>query len=342
MSTRQAFVSVVLLVALAAAVSLLASALSVAVLGPAPAQAAPVTVNTSAAQARVASGEAASAEAAVASAGDPDFSAYWHDGKAEIDGYRLTVNRYGEPREGTAVAIYVTEPFSESKRVKVNDPTQDPKDTFDVLKLNLVRDFQTGIYDYNTMVSVFARSSDFAPVKITFTSAEWCGHVYEELLFGSSGITGHYYSYFEDESGPRRLENAKNGVVEDNLFILLRGLRGDFVQSGKTRKVKLLPSVYYGRLSHKPLEWEDADISRRPGVEKVEVPAGKFDAIVYEIKTSSGRAGTFFVEKAYPHRILRWEMPPDVSGELTGSARLEYWKLNKKGDESYLKEIGLE
>ena len=332
MSVRHTFVSVVILVALATAVSLLAEALSVAVLGPAPAQAAPVTVNASAAQAR----------AAVASAGEPDFSAYWHDGKAEIDGYRLTVNRYGEPREGTAVAIYVTEPFSESKRVKVNDPAQDPKDTFDVLKLNLVRDFQTGIYDYNTMVSVFLRSGDFTPVKITFSSAEWCGHVYEELLFGTSGITGHYYSYFEDESGPRRLENAKNGVVEDNLFILLRGLRGDFIGPGKTRKVKLLPSVYYGRLSHKPLEWEDADISRRSGVEKVEVPAGKFDAIVYEIKTSSGRAGKFFVEKAYPHRILRWEMPPDVSGELTGSTRLEYWKLNKKGDESYLKEIGLE
>ena len=74
--------------------------------------------------------------AARASASEPDFGAYWHDGKAEIDGYRLTMDRYGEPRQGTAVAIYVTEPFSESRRVKVNDPAQNPKDTFDVLKLN--------------------------------------------------------------------------------------------------------------------------------------------------------------------------------------------------------------
>ncbi len=46
------------------------------------------------------------------SAKDP-FSPHCHDGKAELDGYRLKVSRYGEQREGTAVMIFVTEPFSE-------------------------------------------------------------------------------------------------------------------------------------------------------------------------------------------------------------------------------------
>ena len=68
--------------------------------------------------------------------------------------------------------IFVTEPFSDSKRVKVDDPRRDPPDTFEVLKLNLVRDFQTGIYDYNTMTSVIVRSDDFEPVKVTFSSDE--------------------------------------------------------------------------------------------------------------------------------------------------------------------------
>ena len=107
-------------------------------------------------------------------AADPDFGRYWHDGRAELDGYRLTLTRYGQTRRGQCVMIYVTEPFSESLRVKVEDPSARPSDTFDALKLNLVRDFQTGIYDYNTMVSVFVRSADFSPAKITFTSAEWC------------------------------------------------------------------------------------------------------------------------------------------------------------------------
>src|SRR5688572_26609928 len=105
------------------------------------------------------------------------FDSHWHDGKAELDGYRLTVSRYGQERTGTAVMIFVTEPFSTSKHVKVDNPRANPADTFDALKLNLVRDFQTGIYDYNTMVSVFVRSDTFAPVKVSFSSAEWCGHV---------------------------------------------------------------------------------------------------------------------------------------------------------------------
>jgi len=75
--------------------------------------------------------------------------------------------------------------------------------------------------------------------------------------------------------------------------------------------------------------------------------------------------GVFLVESAYPHRIVRWEWKqaarqkvssgrssvrsPDVTirpegndaGELTGSARLEYWKLHGVGDERHLAKVGL-
>ena len=38
------------------------------------------------------------------------------------------------------------------------DPGKHPAtDVYPVLKLNVVRDFQTGIYNYNTLTSVFAR-----------------------------------------------------------------------------------------------------------------------------------------------------------------------------------------
>src|SRR5439155_6663326 len=47
-----------------------------------------------------------------------EFWSYWGDGKAELDGYALVEPRYGEPRDGTAVLIYVTEDFSDSARVK--------------------------------------------------------------------------------------------------------------------------------------------------------------------------------------------------------------------------------
>ena len=273
---------------------------------------------------------------------EPDFDSYWHDGKAELDGYRLQVSRYGEPREGRAVLIYVTEPFSESKRVKVDDPSKNPSDVTDVLKLNAVRDFQTGIYDYNTMVSTFVRSKDFSPVKVSFSSAEWCGHVHQELLFSPNKITGQYFSYFEGETGPRNLEHKANGVIEDNLLIQLRGLRGDFLKPGEKKSFPFLPSVYHGRLAHKPLAWTTAEIERSAEAQTIGVPAGQFTISSYVVKIADGRTGKFLIERAYPHRVVRWELSPDISAEMTGSARLEYWRLHKNGDESHLKALGIQ
>lgn len=278
---------------------------------------------------------------AVAPTASADFSTWWQDGKAELDGYKLQVSRYGQTRQGHAVMIYVTEPFSETKRVKVNDHRKNPDDTFEALKLNLVRDFQTGIYDYNTMVSTFVRSSNFDPVKVTFTSAEWCGHVYQELAFDRGAVRGSYYSYFEDESGDFVLDRPKGGVAEDNLFIMLRGLRGDYLAPGGTKKVDYLPGVFFARLSHRPLEWTRATISRANENRSVTVPAGTFDAMVYTVDIDGGRRGEFYVESAYPHRIVKWSLAPDLEGELAGTKRLAYWSLNGEGQESYLKEIGL-
>jgi hypothetical protein len=277
----------------------------------------------------------------VVTATGSDFSNHWNDGKAELDGYKLEVSRYGQTRSGYAVMIYVTEPFSESKRVKVDDQRRSPDDTFEALKLNLVRDFQTGIYDYNTMVSTFVRASDFAPVKVTFTSAEWCGHVYEELLFDRGKVRGQYFSYFEDESGAFDLGHPTGGVSEDNLFILLRGLRGEYLAPGKSRSVDYLPGVFHSRVSHQPLEWTKARISRSQDTRTVTVPAGEYETTVYTIDIDGGRSGIFHVEAAYPHRIVKWSLTPDSKGELTGSKRLAYWRLNGEGEESRLKDIGL-
>ncbi len=285
--------------------------------------------------------------------GDTAFESFWHDGKAELSGYRYTVTRYGQTRRGQCVAIYVTEPFSESKRVKVDDPAKNPADTFDALKLNLVRDFQTGIYDYNTMVSTFVRSANFEPVKVSFSSAEWCGHVYEELVFHPEGVSGRVLSYFENESAAGDIEHPKGGVAEDNLLILLRGLRGDYLKPGGRRRVPFLASAFHRRLTHAPLRWSSAEIERLPGALVVAVPAGKFAAGVYIVRTAEGREGRFWIERSYPHRVIQWEwkrpraaasrwaVDGNDSGKLAGSARLEYWKLNQSGGESYLNMLGL-
>ena len=276
-----------------------------------------------------------------------DFSAHWHDGYAELNGYRWEGARYGESRSGQAVMVFVTEPFSETKRVKVNDHSRNPDDTVDVLKLNLVRDFQTGIYDYNTMVSVFVRTSDFSPVKTTFTSAEWCGHVYGEQRFGEKELREQYFSYFEDETGDRTLEWKPGGVTEDHLFIQLRGLRGDFLAPGERKSFPLLPGMFFRRLAHRVLAWTTVDIARLDELQRVTVPAGTFETITY-VLTADDRRAQFDIESAYPHRIVKWSWsslsaagPSGETGELTGTARLKYWRLNDNGHESYLEELGL-
>ena len=78
---------------------------------------------------------------------------HWSDNKAELAGYKLETPRYGEQRTGHAVAIFVTETLAHDSRVKTNKP-QDGSH-YPVMKLNLTKDFQTGIYDYNTMLSAF-------------------------------------------------------------------------------------------------------------------------------------------------------------------------------------------
>ncbi len=248
-----------------------------------------------------------------------DFANHWRDGKAELDGYRWSVTRYGQVRDGQAVMIFVTEPFSDAKRVKADDPSKNPADTFEVLKLNLARDFQTGIYDYNTMTSIFARSDDFQPVKVSFTSGEWCGHVYEELIVDPDKIDQRLFSYFENESTTRKLAGKRDGVVGDNLFILLRGLQGSYLRPGEKRTVPFLPGAFARRLQHRSLDWTTAEIQRLAETQVVEVPAGTFTANVYVVRTD-GREGRFFIEDEAPHRIVRWRWHATAGGRRAQEA----------------------
>ncbi|HVP38196.1 MAG TPA: hypothetical protein VMS93_03325 [Candidatus Saccharimonadales bacterium] len=291
--------------------------------------------------------------AAAPGAADPPFDAVWRDGRAELDGYRLTVQRYGHPRSGRAVLIYVTEPFSAAKHVKLDDPSRAPGDVLDVLKLNLVRHFQTGIYDYHTMISLFVRAADFAPVKEAFSGSEWCGQVYDEMQFGTREVTDRFSSYFEGESGATRLGLPGGGLAEDDLFILLRGLRGPFLGPGARRSVAFLPSPFYARLTHARPAWGTAEIERLAAPQTVRVPAGGFRAWLYVVRVPGQREGRFWVEAGAPHRILGWAWEParggpprrllggTDAGELTGSARLPYWNLHDPGGEQYLRQLGL-
>src|SRR5262245_47933646 len=112
----------------------------------------------------------------------------WGDGRAELSGYRVTTSRYGEPREGRVVLIYVTEPHDARTWVKDDHGDVPEADRVQVLKLNQMLTFRTGIYPYAVMTSVFSPVDGmfperFEPVKITFAAQEWCGSVYQKVEF---------------------------------------------------------------------------------------------------------------------------------------------------------------
>ncbi len=267
----------------------------------------------------------------------PDgFWERWGDGKAEIDGYRLTTPRYGQLRRGEAVQIWVTETFTGAQRVKSDGGHPDE---YPVLKLNDVRHFQTGIYDYHVMGQGFSRIDGRQPlgqpVKVTLGVQEWCGQIYEEWL----GFPGHYLrarrSYFDGESADDRHDVPAGGILADQAALVARGLVGTV-----DGVVPWVSSLLDQRLLHREPAWTTATIHRDPAVD-ITVPAGAFRAIPVRFDVAEGTGYTFWVEEAEPHRIVRWERPDGELAELTGSIRTPYWSQNGEGLEKLRADLGL-
>ena len=271
------------------------------------------------------------------------FWTHWGDGRAELSGYRLRQPRYGSARPGTAVLIYVTEDFSDSLRVKADPGKHPAADVYPVMKLNAVRDFQTGIYDYNVMTSVFARVAAGWPVaKVSFSSQEWCGHVWHQLVPRGNAVSGLSHSYFDGEAdGSEKLALPAGGVMEDALPILVRGGAGELLPRGGSRDVPFLPSLLHARLQHKPLAWGRAAIRLAAEPSVVEVPAGRFDVWTWTVTPAGAPTTTYQVEVAPPHRLIRWSADDGEVAEMLGSDRLAYWKLNGPDGQEHLKKLGL-
>jgi hypothetical protein len=278
-----------------------------------------------------------------APAGAQDFWTHWGDGKGELAGYRLTQPRYGTARGGTAVLVYVTEDFSDTLRVKADPGRHPAKDVYPVMKLNALRAFRTGIYDYSVMTSTFLRVAPGWPVaKVSFSSQDWCGHVWHQLLPRGGRLIGAFHSYFDGEAdGAEDLELPADGVFEDALGVLLRGWKGEYLKPGESRTVPFLPSLLWARLNHRPLAWTEAKVARSSASSQIAVPAGTFAVTVYEVSVADGRTLTFSVEAKPPYRLVRQTGPEGEELALKGSTRLAYWKLNGPGGERHLREMGL-
>ena len=276
------------------------------------------------------------------------FWKHWGDGRAELAGYDLETPRYGAMRKGTAVAIFVTETFSNSLRVKA-DPGKHPKsDEYPVMKLNLIQDFATGIYDYNLMTSAFTAITPVnnrpagAATKVAFSAQEWCGLVFSQLLFDAKSARFTAHSYFDGEADQAAtLAVPADAVSEDALLSWARGFAHPAVKPGGSVTAPLVRSLRESRLSHRPESVGRAVFARAASTQSVRVPAGTFDCVVSTVRVEGGRTWTFFTEPSAPHRVVRWTCSDGEKAELLASDRLSYWQLNGPGGEAALTKLGL-
>ncbi|TNE86295.1 MAG: hypothetical protein EP330_21375 [Deltaproteobacteria bacterium] len=268
------------------------------------------------------------------SAASTGFWDHWGDGQAELAGYALVQPRYGELRQGTAVHVTVTEDFTRGDRVKSEGGHGDE---YPVVKLNAVRDFQTGIYDYNLLTSVFLPLDGSMPrgqpTKLSFSGQEWCGHVYDQLIVdpGKAQWTGH--SYFDGEADRTKgMSVPEDAVFEDAMPLLGRDLAGRVVGPGESVEVPWLRAMLDHRFAHEPLALTTATLTRSTGTRELTVPAGTFTVYDLTATLADGSSTTWSFEQAAPHRLIAWQGSDGEAGKLTGSVRDPYWAHHGNAD----------
>ena len=273
-----------------------------------------------------------STETSVISKNDT-FNNYWYSGKAEISSYALKQARYGEIRDGEVVLVFVTEPFSLSKQVKLDNPQKAGNDNVSVMKLNHVRKFNTGIYDYSIITSTFTpinvNKHPFT-LKATTSIQEWCGHTFTQLNLDDNTYRFKQFSYFESDGDEEKTINV--ALLEEDLMTRIRINKGQLPEG----EINLIPSTIYSRFNYKKMDVEKATISKTTLENK----------LIYSIKyLNIDRTISIDVEKEFPYKILGWS-ENDGTGLITtatlkASSNEPYWKQKKLTDASKRKELKL-
>lgn len=274
-----------------------------------------------------------------------DFSQYWFQGKAELTSYDLKQARYGEMREGTAMMVFVTEDFSYEKQVKLDYPDRAKRDAVKVLKLNLTKKFNTGVYPYSMMSSIFSPIDlkNFPQtLKTTASSQEWCGHTFSQLNNVEDGYDYLLRSYFESE-GDKNIK-LDDVFLEDEIWTRIR------INPAKLPigTFKLIPSSLYARLSHLDMKVYKAEAALEKSVFE-DTPVS-----VYSLKYMDvDKTLKIYFEGAFPYNILKWEetyksgygknaKQMTTIGTRRKQIMLDYWSKNHVADSLYRNALGLE
>lgn len=251
-----------------------------------------------------------------------DFKDYWYVGEAEISSYKLEQARYGEIRDGKAVLIYVTEEFLSQEQVKADEHNQN---NISVLKLNATKKFNTGIYPYSIMQSIFYPvANNQHALKISSSMQEWCGHVYSQLNNRTQyEVTSH--SYFEGEADKNF--KLKKNILENELWTQLR----IDPKSLPIGSLDIIPAFEFTRLRHAPVKSYKAT---------AELKENSYSISYLDLN----RTLVIKFNNKFPFDILGWEesyksgFGPNAKQLTTKATKLEtikspYWQKNANKDE---------
>jgi hypothetical protein len=204
------------------------------------------------------------------------------------------------------------------------------------MKLNAMKNFNTGIYPYSLMTSTFFPfEGESTSMKIGFTMQEWCGTMYSEMRNKNGSLTFDLNSYFEGESFKNK--KVSTDFLEDDIWTLLR-LNSDELPEGE---VKMVPSMSYMRMKHVPLKAYQAKAATGESEDGQKTYTLSYPDL--------NRTLTITYEKEFPYSILSWEETyPDGGAVLTTKAKRikqiksDYWNRSSNSDAYLRAELGLE
>ncbi len=256
---------------------------------------------------------------------------FWFSG-AEVNKYQLKQSRYGEEHPGHAEFIFVTEPFLTDKQVKNESGAAA---STNVLKLNALRTFNTGIYSYRTMTSTF-RPIDLNTYPHAFKSTtsvqDWCGQAFQQLNWKNNSWQAQVRSYFETPGD----ENVTlpDAVLEDELWLLIR-LDPKKLPTGS---FKAIPGAVVSRLFHIPLAAYSAKAT-------LQTDAGK---LVYTITYPRlKRSLSMTADADFPHIIREWTESKEGEKSRTHAKlthrimNAEYWSQHNLKYAGLRRKLGL-
>jgi hypothetical protein len=265
------------------------------------------------------------------------WNAYWYQGLAEVSSYTLQQGRYTEVHRGSAVNIFVTEDFSKEKQVKLDNAEAAGSDRLPILKLNQSIKFNTGVYPYSVMNSVFLpidQNNYPHAEKISCSVQDWCGMAYMQMNRQDDGFGLQQYSYFESE-GDREF-TFNNTFFEDELWPMIR-LRPSSLPTGK---MNIVPSLTYLRFSHKDIRAYEATV-RVEAANGVQLLSLEYPALNRTLKIS--------FSETFPYQIQGWEetyagfngQPLTTKATLDKVIMLDYWTKHNNADRKLRKDLGL-